>query len=202
MTRERDIDAIETLHGQKATLEEFLALPETNRIVELIEGVITVSPAHARHQILLSKLFALLIHLMESGDLLLPGTGVVFGDMLFEPDILYISRNNTECILKDGLYYGPPDLTIEILSPSTASRDRGIKFKTYEQSGVKEYWIVDPVNNKLEIYVQQDGKFSLQGEYKPDDAFTTGIAGDLKATFFDTGDKSDAKQQPATKKPT
>ncbi len=47
---------------------------------------------------------------------------------------------------------GAPDLVIEILSPTTEARDRGIKLKAYARFGVREYWIVDPVAQAVEVY--------------------------------------------------
>jgi Uma2 family endonuclease len=47
---------------------------------------------------------------------------------------------------------GAPDLVIEILSPATAARDRGIKLKAYARYGVGKYWIVDPVAQVIEVY--------------------------------------------------
>jgi len=47
---------------------------------------------------------------------------------------------------------GAPDLVIEVLSPSTGSRDRGPKLKAYARFGVPEYWIVDPDNRAVEVY--------------------------------------------------
>ena len=58
---------------------------------------------------------------------------------------------NIEDILQDWVR-GAPDLVVEILSPTTESRDRGIKLKTYARFGVREYWIVDPVAQAIEVY--------------------------------------------------
>jgi Uma2 family endonuclease len=49
---------------------------------------------------------------------------------------------------------GPPDLVVEVLSPSTESRDRGIKLERYRHYGVPEYWIVDPDEQTVEVWVQ------------------------------------------------
>lgn len=56
---------------------------------------------------------------------------------------------------------GPPDVVIEILSLSTAARDRELKRKRYEYFGVREYWLVDPENNSLEILKMNNARFVL-----------------------------------------
>lgn len=62
--------------------------------------------------------------------------------------------------------HGAPDLVIEILSPGTARYDKGRKKDVYEQSGVKEYWIISPTELTIEQYVLQDGKFILRDIYQ------------------------------------
>ena len=54
---------------------------------------------------------------------------------------------------------------LEVLSPTSIQRDREVKFKKYEQCGVKEYWIVDPLNKSLEQFVLEDRKYKLYGVY-------------------------------------
>ncbi len=61
--------------------------------------------------------------------------------------------------------YGAPDLVVEVLSPSTASRDRGYKRQVYEQSGVKEYWIVNGPEKSIEVYILKDGKLEFENVY-------------------------------------
>jgi Uma2 family endonuclease len=54
----------------------------------------------------------------------------------------------------------PPDLLVEVLSKSTRSRDRGLKAKRYAKAGVQVYWIVDPVNDTLEIFRNEGGTYA------------------------------------------
>jgi Uma2 family endonuclease len=62
-------------------------------------------------------------------------------------------------------YEGIPSLVVEVISPTSVSRDRKLKFNLYEKYGVKEYWIIDPVNKVLEQYILVEGKYSLEGTY-------------------------------------
>ena len=64
----------------------------------------------------------------------------------------------------DGVH-GAPDLAVEVLSPSTGRNDRGRKKDAYERCGVREYWIVNPVERSVEQYVLEDGAFTLRGVY-------------------------------------
>jgi len=65
--------------------------------------------------------------------------------------------------------------------------DRDTKFTVYERHGVREYWIVDPIEAYLEVYVQQDGRFVRQGTYGAEDTVVSsalgGAAVDLKRVF-------------------
>ncbi len=61
--------------------------------------------------------------------------------------------------------FGAPDLVAEVLSPSTAHRDRSYKKDVYEQAGVKEYWIVSTAEKSVEQYLLQDGRFVLANTY-------------------------------------
>ena len=65
----------------------------------------------------------------------------------------------------DKGYNGVPSLIVEVISPTSIKRDRETKFYKYEAYGVKEYWIVDPLNKSIEQFVLQDGKYKLSGVY-------------------------------------
>ena len=78
------------------------------------------------------------------------------------PDVMIVC--NRDIIKKDGIH-GAPDLIVEVLSPSTAKNDKGYKKELYEKSGVKEYWIVDPVMRSIETYLLTNGKSVLDEFY-------------------------------------
>jgi Uma2 family endonuclease len=74
---------------------------------------------------------------------------------------------------------GAPDLAIEILSPSTARNDRVIKFNNYQNAGVKEYWIVDPLNEYVEVFLLENDQFISSGFYTKEDTLKVNILEDL-----------------------
>lgn len=82
-----------------------------------------------------------------------------------QPDILFIFRENF-AILTDENVKGAPDLVVEIISPTTKSIDRGFKKIIYEKFGVKEYWIIDPDEQIIEVYVLKKQKMNLFHQVK------------------------------------
>ncbi len=75
---------------------------------------------------------------------------------------------------------GAPDLIVEILSPSTSHKDQSIKFNIYEQYGVKEYWIVDPGNKYIQIFILEKGKFREDGLFEENSTAVSKIFKGLK----------------------
>jgi Uma2 family endonuclease len=140
----------------KLTYEDFLQIPEDGKRHEIIDGVhyVTASPI-VRHQLILGNLyFCIKRYLRENdlGEVFLSPFDVIFSDFdIVEPDLLYLSKER-QSLLTEANLQGSPDLVVEILSPSTQGRDRGIKKKLYERSEVSEYWIVDPRGETLEIF--------------------------------------------------
>lgn len=71
----------------------------------------------------------------------------------------------------------PPDVVVEVISPSNAANDRERKMKTFERFGVRECWILDPKAERIETYALQDGRYALaasagRGETFASDALT------------------------------
>ena len=90
-------------------------------------------------------------------------------NVFFDEDNHYVPDEIIVCdpdIVEEDAIHGTPDLVVEILSKSTAIKDRMDKFVTYEKFGVKEYWIVDPFIKSVEVYLLKDGKFQLGGIYQ------------------------------------
>jgi Uma2 family endonuclease len=75
------------------------------------------------------------------------------------PDIIFVNHRRMSLMRKQH-FEGAPDLILEIISPDSQSRDRREKFLEYQTAGVKEYWIVDPLSEKVEAYaLGKDRKF-------------------------------------------
>jgi Uma2 family endonuclease len=70
--------------------------------------------------------------------------------MYFQPDLLYLTKERITYVSQRGIE-GQPDLVVEVISPSNLFKDRNIKKKKYFEFGVREYWIVDPGNQTLEL---------------------------------------------------
>ena len=78
------------------------------------------------------------------------------------PDILFFDKGRLNLVGRKAME-GPPDLAIEVPSPSSVKTDRVDKFEQYQQAGVKHYWIIDPELKKIEAWSLQDKKFVEEG---------------------------------------
>ena len=83
----------------------------------------------------------------------------------YKPDLFVVKSENESIINWEGTVHGVPDMVVEIISKSSRKKDTTIKKDTYELNGVKEYWIVDPFANTVDVYLLRDGKYYLDGEY-------------------------------------
>jgi Uma2 family endonuclease len=149
----------------KITYRDYLEFPDDGRRYEVIDGDAIVTPApNLRHQRVLANLyFALSLHVRAQrlGELLFAPCDVVLTDTtIVQPDLIFVSKER-RAVLEKARIAGAPDLAVEILSPSTATRDRSLKLQTYERHGVAHYWLLDPERGDLEEYVLSDGKFRL-----------------------------------------
>lgn len=93
-----------------------------------------------------------------------------------QPDVLIVC--DEEKLTERGCK-GSPDLVVEVLSPATAKKDRNEKLKLYEQAEIKEYWIVDPVHETIEVFSLQTGKYGHAETYSIQDDLKVGIFEDL-----------------------
>ena len=77
------------------------------------------------------------------------------------PDILFIAKRKTKRLKKTHLE-GPADLVVEIISPGREAVDRKEKYNEYQAGGVREYWLIDPMRKKAEVFVRgRDGLYRL-----------------------------------------
>ncbi len=143
-----------------------LAYQEERR-EELIDGrVVAMSPRPAvNHNRVASNIFVLFYSYLK-GKKCVPfsdGTDLYLTEEdRFIPDMMIVC--NRDKITTDGVH-GAPDLVVEVLSPSTANRDRRYKKDVYAKCGVREYWIVSPEEKSIEQYLLEDGRFTLHEVY-------------------------------------
>ena len=137
----------------KTLFEVFESLPEGTP-AQLINNQIVMSPAPSDpHQKVLDKIYRRLGDFVESNSLgetrTAPYDVYLNRRNVYQPDIVFISNENLHKIKLNGLH-GAPDLVIEILSPATWRSDKEDKKDEYERSGVKEYWMVEPLDKSTE----------------------------------------------------
>lgn len=162
----------------RMTAAEFMALPEDRHPIQLIDGeVIEMPPPTLHHQRVVIRLVMLLSQLIPDGELLTAPIAVYLDEHnIPEPDLIWVAADS-QCVAKDNRLEGPPDLVVEVLSPSTARYDKTGKFALYQHHGVREYWIADPVHRLLEVWVLEDDKFIRQDVYAPEDTFESTVLG-------------------------
>lgn len=93
-----------------------------------------------------------------------------------QPDLVWVAENSI-CKIERKRLVGAPDLVVEVLSPSTAKRDKTDKFKLYEKHGTREYWLVDPEYNQIEVWKRGANGFERQGVYGVGDSFESATLG-------------------------
>ncbi len=160
------------------TAAEYFDLPETNRFEELLDGELIVSPPPIpKHQDIVGNIFFLLRQQVPDGKVFIAPIALYLDERnIPEPDVVWVSASS-RCQIAEKRLEGPPELIVEVLSPSTARRDRGDKFDLYEKHGIREYWLVDPEADYLEVYVLKENTFERQGLYGPEDSFESLVLG-------------------------
>ena len=141
---------------QLHTIADIYALPDGQR-AELINGqLFDMAPPNRIHQKLVSKLSTIFWNYIEANHgscEVYPAPFAVFlnkDDKTYvEPDISIICEKDK---LSDRGCEGAPDFVIEIVSPATQKRDYGIKLFKYRAAGVREYWIVNPAKEIVNVY--------------------------------------------------
>ena len=144
------------------TYAEYARLPMSGSTrYEVIDGELAVTPSPSmRHQQVVINLAAMLHTFVRANALgrVFPGPlDVLFGEGDYlQPDLLFVRADRAHLLSERGVE-AAPDLVVEILSPPTAQRDRGIKLDRYRHFGVAEYWIVDIDARSVEVWRLGEG---------------------------------------------
>ena len=156
------------LTATRLTYQDYLSMDGDERY-ELIDGelIMVGAPnfAHQRVIILLGSGMHIFVDERDLGWVLSAPFDVLLSDTdVVQPDLLFVSKEREE-IATPAYIRGAPDLVVEILSPSSTSRDWRDKFELYSKHGVKEYWIVDPANRVVWLMLLRGGALEIAGTY-------------------------------------
>ena len=171
-----------TTPTRKLTYADYVKIPNDGRRHEILDGVHFINgqrhdlvgeesllnPAPSTyHQIVSSRLLQQLLMQIQ-----LPSLGIVLhapcdvqlsGDRIVQPDIVVV-LNQRKSIITPIKIKGPPNLVVEILSPSSEETDCVQKREIYQSASVEEYWIVDPLEHTVDQLVLRDGIYQSQLE--------------------------------------
>jgi Uma2 family endonuclease len=155
---------------------DYALLPADKRY-EVLDGDLCMVPAPGiKHQRVSRKMvIALSRHLKaeNKGELFYAPCDVILSDEdIVQPDILFV-RKERSFIIRELNLKGPPDLAIEILSPGTRDKDLEVKRKIYARFGVKEYWILDPDAETVEVLVWSELGYASAGIYSKSDRLSS-----------------------------
>jgi len=169
------LEATMATRGVRFLASDIWDAPEDGKIYEVIDGDLYVSPSPAwRHQLQLNRLNKRVIIWVDDhnlGYVVTAPTGVVLDpETGVEPDLIFVSHARAHLISPRGLE-GGPDLVVEVLSPSTEARDRGIKLRAYARANVDHYWILDTAGPRIEERVLANGDYRLVGIFGPGEVF-------------------------------
>ena len=180
-------------------MNENLAYQEERR-EELIGGkVVMMSPASVPHTYVAGNIFNIFKNHLKGKKCIPFGDGILVrltDEDKFVPDVMVICDHSK---IKPNGIYGAPDLVVEVLSPSTAKNDKVHKKDVYAKCGVREYWIVSPGEQSIEVYRSEGSTFALYDIYikRPDweleemsDEEKAAVVTHFKCSLFDDLDIS------------
>lgn len=157
------LNAVQETRTTYLCYEDFLEKVDEDSLAEWVDGeIIMSSPASLKHQrinLFLAAILEAYVESKKSGEIITAPFQMRLEQSGREPDLLFVKTENQERLQKTYLD-GPADLVVEIISPESAERDRGRKFLEYEENGVPEYWLIDPIRSWTECYhLNESGQY-------------------------------------------
>lgn len=153
--------------GLRMTAEGFFSLPESDSWLELVDGVVVMSPSptplHQKVAFWLAAQLAAHLERHPVGEAFLEldvhlGCGPKGADIVYRPDLVFL-RTERVAACRQRIV-GPPDLVVEIVSETSRRFDRETKKVDYERCGVHEYWIIDPECGVITFFRAASGRFA------------------------------------------
>ncbi len=171
--------AVDWIVQRRWSEAEYLELAHSNNwFVELVdERVVLHELASRSHQELAGNLYAALRRSERGKALFGPYPIRLWSGRIREPGLPFYRSPHAA---RAGQQVGqPPDLAIEILSPSTRTTDLQDKRAEYARSGIEEYWIVDPVDESLTLHRLVDGRYDEGQRFTRGETVRSAVVADL-----------------------
>ena len=135
------------------TVADYMALPDDGNRYELVRGELLMSPSafygHGAVTAYIAGKLGDFVRARKLGSVTVETDVIMRDDMVLRPDVSYVARGRS--IIR-GHIYGPPDLAVEITSPSNWQMDVFAKMHEYERFGIREYWALDIVEHRYRAY--------------------------------------------------
>jgi Uma2 family endonuclease len=169
------------------TYQDYLRLPNDGRRYEIIEGVLYVTNApDIDHQFTMMEIaFHIKRFAAEHnlGYVLTAPFEVHLSETTrpVQPDVIFIKAERWPAP-GAKFFAGPPDLVVEVLSPSTGRTDQVVKFTAYEKAGVMEYWIANPKTRSVQVFTLSGQEYALVNEYVGEEVIESTVLTGLPIT--------------------
>ena len=161
------------------TQEEYRRLPEGPPYYELEDGRLIEWPLRSRrHQTIVGKLTAALSRYLDRhllGEVWFGVAVELTPARTYIPDLSFLLTENLGRFADDIAIAGPPDLVVEVTSPSTASRDKAQKLRAYHRAGVPWYWLVEAESLLVAEYRYTPDGYLVNQIVSPDDVFNPAL---------------------------
>lgn len=162
----------DAIKERQVTYEIYAAMPDDGVRYEVIDGSLEAmfpSPS-TTHQAVIRELGFIILQSCKSDYIIYyaPLDVILSEKNVLQPDIVMIHRSRSHIVADRGIE-GPPDLVVEIVSPSSRKRDKVVKAKKYAEYGVEEYWIVDAETRTLEQYRLEGSVYEIVNLFEGDD---------------------------------
>lgn len=181
------------------TQEEYRRLPEGPPYYELDEGeLIEMVRPRGRHQLIIGRLFSVLDRFLSEQRI-----GVVYPEVavflsprhVYIPDLSFLLTEHSDRFADDVAIQGPPDLAVEVMSPSTASRDKAQKLRAYHAAGVPWYWLVEADSLLITEYRHTPDGYLVSQIVPPDDVFSPALFPGLSIRLLDLAGAANVEEE-------
>lgn len=157
------------------TYDDYAALPDDGNRYEVLDGELVMAPAPTViHQRGLMNLILTIMQHVKShklGECLAAPCDVILdARTVVQPDLIFVSNERSSIITEKNIQ-GAPDLVVEILSPSTAGRDRVVKLRLYARFGVPHYWLIDLTERIFEVFELDGTRYRLAVVHEEHETF-------------------------------